>query len=95
MGYMLAAALLLFFLLHRWAWNYWKRRAPAPPECRHDWRSIVQPYARQCRKCGLVVFREGHNGEFPEGLKEYFDYVKQREGLLQKDQERKTEHADN
>ena len=55
------------------------RRALKPkafPACtEHHWRSIAQPYARQCRKCGRVEFREGPNGEFPEGFREYFDYI--------------------
>ena len=41
----------------------------------HLWRTIAEPYSRQCRLCGAVQFREDKNGGFPDGLAEYFAYV--------------------
>jgi len=36
---------------------------------RHEWRSIAQPYVRQCRSCGQVEFDMDGNGNFPDGLR--------------------------
>jgi hypothetical protein len=41
----------------------------------HLWRTIAEPYARQCRVCGVTQFRLDAHGIFPDGLKEYFDYI--------------------
>jgi len=40
---------------------------------RHEWRSIAQPYVRQCRSCGQVEFDMDGNGNFPDGLREYVE----------------------
>lgn len=41
----------------------------------HFWRTIAEPYARQCRICGRTEFRPDPHGAFPDGLLEYFAYI--------------------
>lgn len=48
----------------------------------HHWRSIAPPYAKQCRTCGAVVFREDDSGAFPDGLEEYMAAMKTYRGPL-------------
>jgi hypothetical protein len=44
----------------------------------HLWRGVAAPYAMQCRKCGATRFALDSNGNFPDGLPEYFEYVSKR-----------------
>jgi hypothetical protein len=38
----------------------------------------VAPYVQQCRTCGVVRYREDARGDFPDGLREWVDYIAQR-----------------
>lgn len=70
---------ILLFLIYRWIQERVRKKVYQPVLCKpnaHQMRSIAAPYARQCRRCGVVEFREDANGNFPDGLREYFDYVK-------------------
>ncbi len=40
-------------------------------------RSIAAPFALQCKRCGYTLFREDADGNLPDGLVEYFEYMEQ------------------
>jgi len=42
----------------------------------HEWRGVAAPYAVQCRKCGAAKFALDEKGNFPEGLREYMQFVR-------------------
>jgi len=44
-------------------------------ECVHRWRVVAAPYARQCKICGVAMFSPDENGDFPDGMEEYFDVM--------------------
>jgi hypothetical protein len=51
-----------------------------PMSCQHgahDFRTIADPYVKQCvvKTCGVVIFNMGPKGEFPDGLKEYVNWI--------------------
>lgn len=53
----------------------WRRKLIQPVH-EHQWRSITAPFAWQCRECGVTIFQEDVSGNFPDGLREYFAYMK-------------------
>lgn len=81
--YVIAIALGFVYYLARYYVRrrlQWLRRRPALkntacPLVEHEWRSICAPYAKQCRKCGVVIFAEDREGRFPDGFREYFEYI--------------------
>jgi len=54
----------------------WAERGLNKRKCTHQWRSIAAPYGRQCRLCREVEFQNDLQGNFPDGFREYFDYIR-------------------
>ena len=62
------------------ALNYWniRRERKAAAVCVHRWRVVAAPYAKQCKYCGKAEFFPDENGDFPDGMEEYFEMMRGR-----------------